>query len=126
MRDGTLEIAGIPFRAVLLPPMTTIRRETLAKLREFYDGGGTVVAFRRLPGASQEHGRDDPEVRALLQHIFGIASSEEAAHPAEAHSQTLGSIYRQRNETAARASFCPARRRRARPMRRSGGSISRR
>ena len=28
----------------------------------------------------------------LLQHIFGIASSEEAAHRTEAHSQALGSI----------------------------------
>ena len=107
VRDGTLEIAGIRFRAVLLPPMTTIRRQTLAKLREFYDGGGAVVAFRRLPGASQEHGRDDPEVRALLQHIFGIASSEEAVHRTEAHSQALGSIYRQRNENGGLGIFLP-------------------
>ncbi|MDE0078725.1 MAG: glycosyl hydrolase, partial [Caldilineaceae bacterium] len=108
VRDGTLEIAGIQFRAVLLPPMTTIRRQTLAKLREFYDGGGTVVAFRRLPGASQEHGRGDPEVRALLQHIFGIASSEEAAHRTEAHSQALGSIYRQGNEHGGQGIFLPS------------------
>ena len=107
VRDGTLEIAGIRFRAVLLPPMTTVRRRTLAKLREFYDGGGAVVAFRRLPGASQEHGRDDAELRALLQHIFGVASSEEAAHPTEAHSQALGSIYRQRNENGGQGIFLP-------------------
>ena len=81
---------------------------TLAKLRAFYDGGGTVVAFRRLPGASQEHGRDDPEVHALLQHIFGIASSEEAAHRTEAHSQALGSIYRQRNEHGGQGIFLPS------------------
>ena len=105
VRDGTLEIAGIRFRTVLLPPMTTIRRQTLAKLQEFYDGGGAVVAFRQLPGASQEHGRDDPEVRTLLQHIFGIASSEEAAHRTEAHSQALGSIYRQRNENGGQGIF---------------------
>jgi len=108
VRDGTLEIAGIRFRAVLLPPMTTIRRETLAKLRAFYDGGGTVVAFRRLPGASQEHGRDDSEVHALLQHIFGIASSEGAAHRTEAHSQALGSIYRQRSEHGGQGIFLPS------------------
>ena len=108
VRDGTLEIAGIRFRAVLLPPMTTIRRQTLAKLRAFYDGGGTVVAFRRLPGASQEHGRDDPEVRDLLQHIFGIASSEEAAHRTEAHGQALGSIFRQRNEHGGQGIFLPS------------------
>jgi len=108
VRDGTLEIAGIRFQAVLLPPMTTIRRQTLAKLQEFYDGGGAVVAFRQLPGASQEHGRDDPEVRTLLQHIFGIASSEEAAHRTEAHSQALGSIYRQRNDNGGQGIFMPS------------------
>jgi len=107
VRDATLEIAGIRFRAVLLPPMTTIRRQTLTKLREFYDGGGTVVAFRRLPGASQEHGRDDPEVGGLLRHIFGIDSSEEAAHRSEAHSQALGSICRQSNEHGGRGIFLP-------------------
>ena len=107
VRDGTLEIAGIRFRAVLLPPMTTIRRRTLAKLKEFYDGGGVIVAFRRLPGASQEHGRDDPEVRALLQHIFGIASSEDAAHRSEAHSQARDSIYRQSNEHGGQGIFLP-------------------
>ena len=108
VRDGTLEIAGIQFRAVLLPPMTTIRRQTLAKLQEFYDGGGTVVAYRRLPGASQEHGRDDPEVHALLQHIFGIASSETAAHRSEAHTQAGDSICRQSNEQGGQGIFLPS------------------
>ena len=108
VRDGTLEIAGIQFRAVLLPPMTTIRRQTLAKLQEFYDGGGTVVAYRRLPGASQEHGRDDPEVQALLQHIFGIASSETAAHRSEAHTQAGDSICRQSNEQGGQGIFLPS------------------
>ena len=107
VRDGTLEIAGIQFRVVLLPPMTTIRRETLSKLKEFYDGGGTVVAFRRLPSASQEHGRDDPEVRALNQHIFGIASSKQAAHRTEAHSQTVDSIHRQSNSRSGQGIFLP-------------------
>ncbi|MDE0069883.1 MAG: glycosyl hydrolase [Caldilineaceae bacterium] len=107
VRDGTLEIAGIRFRAVILPPITTIRRQTLAKLLEFYDGGGTVVAFRRLPGASQEHGRNDPQVRAALRHIFGIASSEEAVHRTEVHSQALGSIYRQHNEHGGQGFFLP-------------------
>ena len=105
--DGTLEVAGVQFRVVLLPPMTTIRRQTLRKLKEFYDGGGTVVAFRRLPSASQEHGRDDPEVRALLQDIFGIPSSEHAAHRAGTHTQSLDSIYRQSNDKGGKGIFLP-------------------
>ena len=107
VRDGTLQLAEIEFRAVVLPPMTTIRRQTLAKLKAFYDGGGTVVAFRRLPGASQEHGRNDPQVRAALQHIFGIPSSEEAVHRGEAHSQARDSIYRQVNDKGGSGIFLP-------------------
>ncbi|MBC8229966.1 hypothetical protein H8E77_10515, partial [bacterium] len=72
--DGKLKVAGLEFRAVVLPPMTTIRTETLKKIKEFYDSGGTVVAFRRLPNASPENGRDDPNIQAMLQEIFGVAS----------------------------------------------------
>src|SRR5512136_2323793 len=54
VRDGRLAVSGLDFRVFLLPPMTTIRTETLEKVKEFYDGGGTVVAFKRLPHASAE------------------------------------------------------------------------
>ena len=67
-----------------------------------------MVAYRRLPGASQEHGRDDPEVHALLQHIFGIASSETAAHRSEAHTQAGDSICRQSNEQGGQGIFLPS------------------
>ena len=79
VRDGKLVVAGIEYRAIVLPPMTTIRRDTLARLEEFYDSGGTLVALRRLPGASPEHGRNDPQVRAALTKVFGIAGADEYA-----------------------------------------------
>ena len=47
--DGLLQVAGLEFRAVVLPPQTTMRLSTLCKVKEFYDGGGTVVAWGRLP-----------------------------------------------------------------------------
>ena len=74
--EGQLKVAGMAFRAVVLPPMTTIRTETLEQVKSLYDSGGTVVAFRRLPHASPEQGRDDPNIRALLKEIFGVASSD--------------------------------------------------
>ncbi len=75
--DGKLEVSGLEFRALLLPPMTTIRTETATKIKAFYEGGGTVLAFGRLPDASQENGRDDPELLALFREIFGISPGED-------------------------------------------------
>jgi len=69
--DGRLVIAGHEFRAVVLPPLTTIRRDTLEKLREFHVAGGAVLALGRLPDASPEHGREDPVIRSAVDAIFG-------------------------------------------------------
>jgi len=69
--DGKLNLSGMEFRSIVLPPMTTIRTETLGKIKEFYDGGGTVIAFGRLPEASAENGRDDANIQSLLKCIFG-------------------------------------------------------
>jgi len=76
--DGRLKLAGMDFRVLVLPPMTTIRTETLEKIKEFYDSGGTVIAFGRLPNASAENGREDPNIQSLLKDIFGFTSSDGA------------------------------------------------
>lgn len=75
--NGRLKVSGLEFHCIVLPPMTTIRTETLQKIKEFYDSGGTVVAFRRLPNASAEKGRNDPNIRSMLKEIFDITSSDE-------------------------------------------------
>lgn len=71
---GVLGMAGLEFRSVVLPPMTTIRRSTMAKIKEFHDDGGTVVAYGALPYASVEDGRDDPKLQALLDDVFAAGS----------------------------------------------------
>lgn len=72
--DGMLKLAGMNLRILVLPPMTTIRTETLGKIKEFYDSGGTVVAFGRLSNASAENGSNDPDVQIILKDMFGLAS----------------------------------------------------
>ena len=79
-RNGNLEVSGVEFRAVVLPPMTTVRIATLEKLRDFVSAGGTVFAFRDLPTGSAEAGRNDPKVSDLLHDIFGFSSSADYAH----------------------------------------------
>ena len=81
VKDGKLCVARMSFRAVALPPLTAIHLAILRKLKEFYDGGGVVLAYQGLPSASVENGRDDPEVRQLLADMFGTPSGAQYSHP---------------------------------------------
>ena len=93
MEDGRLKVSGLEFRVLLLPPLTTVRTATLAKVQEFWEGGGVVIAFRSLPGASAEQGRDDPAVLAILEQTFGLESTA-AHHSACAHRCTEHRVFR--------------------------------
>ena len=78
VEDGVLSMAGLEFRSVVLPPMTTIRRSTMETIKAFHDDGGTVIAFGQLPYASVESGRDDPALQALLDSVFANGSDRGA------------------------------------------------
>ncbi|MFH1738463.1 MAG: glycosyl hydrolase [bacterium] len=75
IKDGLLEADALEFRTLVMPALTTIRRDSLSKIKAFYDRGGMVVAYGRLPAASPENGRNDPRIRAMIQDIFGIAET---------------------------------------------------
>lgn len=72
--DGKLKVAGMEFRAIVLPPMTTIRVETLRKIMEFAESGGVVVGYGRLPTGSPEVGRDDCNVQSFVNTIFNSSN----------------------------------------------------
>jgi hypothetical protein len=82
VRDGLLCVAGVEFRAVAIPPMTTIRTATIEKLIEFRRAGGVVMAYQRLPNASAEVGRYDANLKRLLGELFGLESSDGYVHGA--------------------------------------------
>ncbi len=69
--NGCLTIGNESFRALILPPATTVRRETMRKIREFFEQGGVVIALRRLPTDSMDQGRDDPELLEEVRRVFG-------------------------------------------------------
>jgi hypothetical protein len=71
-----LVIGDQRFGAIVLPPLTTIRRATLKKLTDFWLAGGSVLALRRLPDSSPEDGGDDPVVREGIAALFGRAAAE--------------------------------------------------
>ncbi len=75
--DGReLVIGEQRFGAIILPPLTTIRRATLRKLIEFCRAGGQVLAIRRLPDSSPEAGAADPEVLAGIAGLFGESAGQ--------------------------------------------------
>jgi hypothetical protein len=94
---GTLTVSGLEFRVLVLPPMTTLRTATLQKVRDFYAAGGTVISFGRLPSASAENGRADPEIRSLISDIFGVP-------PDESVTETVA----RRNANGGQAFFVPS------------------
>ena len=70
---GSMHIANSSFQALILPPMSTIRRSSAAKVRDFFQAGGIVIALRRLPSISAESGRDDRELEAIWSDTFDTA-----------------------------------------------------
>lgn len=74
LEGRSLAIANEKFQVLILPPMTTIRRESARKIVAFYEAGGTVIATGFLPKDSMEDGRDDSEILAAMTSIFGDAN----------------------------------------------------
>jgi len=71
--EGKLQIAGGSYRVLLMPGMATVHFSTLLKARDFVRAGGVVIAYGRLPKASDHAGREDAELDGLLGEIFGSA-----------------------------------------------------
>ena len=109
IQDNKLEVADLEFRAIVLPPLTTIRTATLEKVKTLYDRGGTVVAFGQLPNASAEHGRGDPHIRSLVRHVFGIQAGRPVAQVTRNYSQKGGvAVFVPKEETQVPAALSQA------------------
>lgn len=73
---GRMAIGPESFRVLVLPPLSTIRRSSLARIRQFYESGGTVIAVGRLPADSAEEGAGDPEIARGVAAIFADGSRQ--------------------------------------------------
>ena len=70
---GSIELGPERFGVIVLPPMKVIARDALARIRRFYEQGGTVIAYSSLPSGSTEQGWSDPQVADSIHAIFGVA-----------------------------------------------------
>jgi len=63
------------FSVLFVPAGDTISVAAAARIQEFYDKGGKVVATGLLPTRSAEFGKD-AEVRRAIYHVFGVSPDE--------------------------------------------------
>jgi hypothetical protein len=61
------------FRVLILPGGETLSADVAKRVLEFYRGGGTIIATRKLPSKSAEFNRDK-EVREMAAEVFGIST----------------------------------------------------
>jgi len=54
LNQGVAQLGDESYHVLVLPPMRVISRESLAKVREFYEQGGDVIAYASLPSGSTE------------------------------------------------------------------------
>ncbi|HEY3322164.1 MAG TPA: glycosyl hydrolase [Planctomycetota bacterium] len=62
--------AGASYQALVVPNMEAVRWPTIEKAAAFAKAGGKVYCVGALPTASDHAGRDDPELRALVDAAF--------------------------------------------------------
>ena len=78
VEGNELVIGPQRFKAVVLPPLTTLRRSTLKKLIDFFQAGGMVFAIRILPDSSPEAGGNDVIIRDGMAELFGPEAGRHA------------------------------------------------
>jgi hypothetical protein len=73
VENGTLVFGDLRYKVVVLAGVERIPPATMQKLKEFADGGGIVVATRRLPdraGGYKATEQDAQAVRDIAQYLF--------------------------------------------------------
>ena len=65
-----LVIDGEAYSALILPNISVIRWQTLERLRQWQKEGGTVVALKTIPAASDRAGKNDPDLESAVAELF--------------------------------------------------------
>jgi len=74
VEGNELVIGPQRFRAIILPPITTLSRITLKKIEEFHQAGGIILGIRLLPTGSPEAGDNDSAIKEGIASIFGLSA----------------------------------------------------
>ncbi|MEO6828639.1 MAG: glycosyl hydrolase, partial [Acidobacteriaceae bacterium] len=80
IENATLSLGDDHYRVLLLPAVTTIRRDTFHKIQQFFDSGGVVIAVGSLPKDSMEYGENDPELQEMVIQTSSVISKAILKH----------------------------------------------
>jgi hypothetical protein len=93
VEGNELVIGPQKFRAIILPPITTLSRATLKKLQEFHQAGGTILGIRLLPTASPDVGGNDSVIKAGITSIFGPSDAGRQPSGSEQSQAKMGGSF---------------------------------
>ncbi|NIR02282.1 MAG: hypothetical protein GTN78_19145, partial [Gemmatimonadales bacterium] len=62
------------YRILVVPPVEAIPYATLAKVKQFFDAGGVVLAYDFLPSASATLGHTSAQINTLVDAIWGVGA----------------------------------------------------
>ncbi len=71
LEDDRVALHGERYRVLVVPPTDVIPRATLAKAKAFFDQGGVVLGYGRLPSKSGTVGTPSSEIVKLRRSIWG-------------------------------------------------------
>lgn len=97
--NKTLNLNGESYKILIIKDIRALRYETLLKIRDFYRGGGIIVAVGQLPEASDLNGSNDPEVDKIVKEIFGLNASQTETIAAKAQKNPQGGMGLYINDT---------------------------
>ena len=92
------------YRVILLPGSTAISAANLAKVKQFFDAGGRVIATTRLPEHSAEFGRTN-EVLGDIRNVFGAEAASLSSGVTASGDKPAGRITVNRNDRGGAAWF---------------------
>jgi len=76
-----IELYQSRYKILILPPVEIIPFEVLQKAKEFFDLGGTVIAWQRVPTKSARFEKSDEEIRNLSTFLWRSLSPQATDHP---------------------------------------------
>jgi hypothetical protein len=92
------------YNVLIVPGGDTLSVAAAAKIKEFYDKGGAVVATSKLPTKSAEFGKDK-EIQKFVGDVFGLPVNDPPT--ADLQAGQGGFYYFQHNAAGGRAYFLP-------------------
>jgi hypothetical protein len=94
------------YSVLIVPGGDTLSVATAAKIKEFYDQGGVVIATSKLPTKSAEFGRNK-DIRKMVADVFGLPVDEPVTAEVMADTDQDLLYFINRNKSGGRAFFLP-------------------